>query len=72
VCGSCHAIPPAIGKHTFHRTRATCATCHGTGYNETGVTATTHMNGEINIAATPGWDPTTRSCSNSCHSRKSW
>jgi mono/diheme cytochrome c family protein len=73
ACGSCHAIPPSTGKHSFHYpSRATCSTCHGTGYSPTAVTAATHMNGVTNIAATPGWNATSRTCSNSCHGSKSW
>ena len=73
TCGSCHAIPPTTGKHTYHYpSKATCSTCHGTGYSPTAVTATTHQNGVVNMATTPGWNPTTRSCSNSCHGTKSW
>ncbi|OGW33712.1 MAG: hypothetical protein A2X58_04190, partial [Nitrospirae bacterium GWC2_56_14] len=26
ACGSCHSIPPSTGAHTFHSSRATCAT----------------------------------------------
>ena len=73
ACGSCHAIPPATGKHTFHNgQRVSCATCHGTGYSTTTVNAATHNNGVKNIATTIGWNPASRSCSNSCHSSKSW
>jgi len=70
-CGSCHAIPPAVGEHSAHRSR-TCATCHGTGYSTTTVNATTHNNGAKNLATTIGWNSTTRSCSNSCHGSRSW
>lgn len=72
TCGSCHAIPPATGKHAFHSSRATCATCHGTGYSTTTVNAATHNNGVKNLTTTIGWTASSRSCSNSCHGRKSW
>jgi DnaJ-class molecular chaperone len=72
ACGSCHAIPPATGKHAFHSTRATCATCHGSGYSTTAVNAATHNNGVKNLTTTIGWNTTTRSCSNSCHGTKAW
>jgi mono/diheme cytochrome c family protein len=74
VCGSCHAIPPATGRHDLHVNSegVSCGTCHGTGYSKTTVNAATHMNGVTNIASTPGWNPTTRSCSNSCHGTHSW
>lgn len=72
ACGSCHAIPPATGKHAFHRTRVTCNTCHGTGYSTTTVNAATHNNGVKNLTTTIGWNATSRNCSNSCHGRQSW
>ena len=72
TCGSCHAIPPVSGKHTFHNSRATCATCHGSGYSTTAVNSSTHNNGVKNLTTTIGWNATSRSCSNSCHGRKSW
>ncbi len=74
ACGSCHAIPPATGHHTYHVNSqgVSCGTCHGTGYSKTAVNTATHNNGVVNIASTPGWNPTSRSCSNSCHGKKSW
>jgi fibronectin type 3 domain-containing protein len=70
TCGSCHAIPPAMGSHSAHS--FSCATCHGTGYSATTVNATTHMNGVKNVVGTSGWNATSRSCSNSCHGSRSW
>jgi len=75
VCGSCHAIPPSSGHHSTHKSAGVaCGTCHGTGYSSTSFNVATHNNGVINIASgtTPGWNATTRSCSNSCHGSKSW
>ncbi len=72
ACGSCHAIPPATGKHAYHSSRATCASCHGTGYSTTTVNAATHANGVKNLATNIGWNATNRTCSNSCHGTKSW
>jgi hypothetical protein len=76
VCGSCHTIPPATGHHSLHVNSegVSCSTCHGTGYSKTTVNAATHANGVINIVSgnTPGWNPTTRSCSNSCHGSHKW
>jgi len=74
TCGTCHAIPPSTGKHSFHVGSMSygCSTCHGTGYSSTSVTATTHMNGVKNLATTIGWNATSRSCANSCHGNKSW
>jgi mono/diheme cytochrome c family protein len=73
ACGSCHAIPPATGHHAFHTSqRIACATCHGAGYSTTTVNAATHNNGVKNLTTTIGWNATSRSCSNSCHSTKTW
>lgn len=71
ACGSCHAIPPATGHHSFH-TFAGCATCHGTGYSSTTVNSATHNNGVKNVVTTIGWNATTRTCSNSCHGTRTW
>lgn len=74
TCGTCHAIPPATGKHDFHVNGQgyDCSICHGTGYSSTAVTATTHINGVTNLVTTIGWNATSRSCSNSCHGTRSW
>lgn len=73
ACGSCHAIPPATGHHSTHKNEGiACATCHGSGYSTTTVNATTHNNGVKNLTTTIGWNAASRSCSNSCHSTKSW
>lgn len=71
ACGSCHAIPPATGRHSFH-TFAGCATCHGTGYSTTTVNSATHSNGVKNVATTIGWSAGTRTCSNACHATRAW
>jgi hypothetical protein len=72
-CGSCHAIPPRTGEHGEHASRYGCSTCHGAGYSSTTVNAATHNDGTRNLVATAiGWNPATRSCSNSCHGRESW
>lgn len=73
ACGSCHAIPPNLGKHVFHANQGyDCSRCHGAGYSSTTVNAATHANGVTNMATTIGWNATSRSCSNSCHGTKSW
>jgi mono/diheme cytochrome c family protein len=73
ACGSCHAIPPATGKHAKHTSQQIgCATCHGSGYSPTTVNAATHNNGVKNLTTTIGWNMTNRSCSNSCHGSRSW
>jgi|GEM_PF-602849 len=70
-CTTCHAIPPALGEHSFH-SFVSCATCHGAGYSTTSVNAATHMNSVKNLTTSIGWNSTSRSCSNSCHGKKSW
>ena len=73
ACGSCHAIPPATGHHAKHKSMGYgCNICHGTGYSSTTVNAATHNNGVKNLTSTIGWNATSRSCSNSCHSTKTW
>lgn len=73
VCGTCHAIPPNIGQHVFHTNIGyVCATCHGTGYSSTTVNTATHLNGVVNVVNTINWNPTTQSCSPSCHGTRSW
>ncbi len=74
-CGSCHAIPPANGRHAKHvvSEKIACATCHGTGYSTTTVNAATHNNGVKNIdTVRTGWNTTTRTCANSCHGKETW
>jgi mono/diheme cytochrome c family protein len=73
ACGSCHAIPPATGHHSTHRSQnIACATCHGAGYSTTSFNAATHNNGVKNLTTTIGWNATNRSCSNSCHGTHTW
>jgi mono/diheme cytochrome c family protein len=73
VCGSCHSIPPATGKHAFHSTRATCATCHGTGYSTTTVNSATHVNGVNNVVSSLNFNATTSTCGTpGCHGSRAW
>jgi hypothetical protein len=73
VCGTCHAIPPVVGRHTLHTSGSiSCSVCHGSGYSPTTVDSTTHMNGMINIAGGIGWNAASRSCSPSCHGSQNW
>jgi hypothetical protein len=75
VCGSCHAIPPSTGQHSFHVNSQgyACTTCHGAGYSTTGVTAVTHINGVTNTAASLNYNATTGTCgSPGCHGSRSW
>jgi len=72
ACGSCHAIPPALGEHAFHAGQGIdCATCHGAGYSSTTTNAATHLNGVKNVSLSV-WNPATRSCATYCHGTKAW
>ncbi len=72
TCGSCHAIPPAVGSHSIHNSRGyDCVTCHGTGYSSTTVNAATHINGVKNVSLS-AWNATTRSCASYCHGARAW
>jgi predicted phage tail protein len=70
TCGSCHAIPPAVGAHAIH-SFTSCATCHGTGYSSTTTNAATHMNGTNDVSISI-WNATTRTCASSCHGSRAW
>jgi hypothetical protein len=74
ACGTCHAIPPATGQHSFHVTSMgfTCDRCHGTGYSSTTVNAATHNNGVKDVVSGLNFNATTRSCSPGCHGTRSW
>jgi hypothetical protein len=75
VCGSCHAIPPATGKHSRHVSSLgyACSTCHGAGYSSTAVTAATHMNGVANTVSTLNYNAATSTCgSPGCHASRTW
>ncbi len=72
ACGSCHAIPPALGQHVFHSNLGySCSTCHGTGYSSTTVNAATHMNGTKDVSLS-AWNATTRTCASYCHGSRAW
>jgi predicted CxxxxCH...CXXCH cytochrome family protein len=70
-CGSCHAASPTSGAHGDHRA-LTCGACHGTGYSQTSVAVSTHIDGTIELASSTGWQPSSRTCTNSCHGTHSW
>jgi len=73
ACGTCHAIPPNTGKHTFHVNSAgyDCSTCHGAGYTKTSATATTHQNGTVDVSLSV-WNASTKTCASYCHGSRSW
>jgi MYXO-CTERM domain-containing protein len=70
-CTTCHAIPPATGKHTAHASES-CGACHGAGYSATTIVAATHQDGKATLGAGAGWNATAKSCSNACHGGRSW
>ena len=75
TCGTCHAIPPSTGAHSFHVTSRgyQCSTCHGTGYSSTAVTAATHINGVSNLVSTLNFNTATNTCgSPGCHASRTW
>ena len=74
VCGSCHAIPPASGRHSRHASLGyTCATCHGTGYSSTTVNTATHANGVRDVVSSLNWNATTSTCGTpGCHGSRTW
>jgi predicted CxxxxCH...CXXCH cytochrome family protein len=76
TCTSCHGNPPATGEHAPRNSSHGfgCNICHGAGYTSTTVVVGTHVNGVKNVASgtPPGWNPTTRSCANSCHGSQNW
>ena len=55
-CGACHGNPPlaVFGTTRVHPNRSDCSTadCHGAGYGATVVTATTHIDGKIDVSVT--------------------
>jgi mono/diheme cytochrome c family protein len=71
ACGTCHGIPPKSGRHSKHDERP-CSACHGAGYSSTTVRSATHNNGSKDVISSTGWNPTTRTCVNSCHGKESW
>jgi predicted CxxxxCH...CXXCH cytochrome family protein len=79
-CGSCHALPPATGRHTVgdHRNKR-CDACHPTGYTSSNIVAPFHNNGITDIGSSAGYScglkacptGTAGTCINSCHRTKS-
>ena len=72
-CGSCHAIPPASGQHSFHVSSRgyACSACHGSGYSSSTVNSATHMNGALTIGGSlSSFNGST--CTNTCHGSRTW
>ena len=58
ACNACHAAMSTIGtaSHVIHAGTNSydCSVCHGSGYLKTGVTATTHVDKQINVSMVNG------------------
>jgi len=87
ACTACHAVTGSGlgGNHNRSDHRVACTTCHGTGYGSTGSPPTgngvnlgTHVDGVktiVTVASGTGirtWNPTTRTCTASCHGSETW
>jgi len=74
-CTSCHGNPPATGKHTSvgsHSSRP-CGDCHGVGYTNSAVVKATHVDGIKQIGnSLRTYNPSTRTCTSSCHGSQTW
>jgi predicted CxxxxCH...CXXCH cytochrome family protein len=72
ACGTCHAQQPSSGHHDTHRGEGIpCSRCH-TGYSGTSINPSLHVNGRKDVDPGTGWNPSTRSCANSCHGTEHW
>lgn len=72
ACGTCHAQLPGTGHHSTHRSEGiACGRCH-TGYSTTTVNAALHVNGRKDLDPATGWNPSSRTCANSCHGTERW
>lgn len=76
VCGTCHTLPPATGRHALHAQRnLTCSTCHGAVVDSQMniINATLHNNGTKDVSGTFDWSSPNKRCSNvGCHGVKTW
>ena len=80
ACGSCHALPPASGRHAQHAKGLECNACHACVVDDTRafVDGPAHRNAVVDICGSTGsdlvFDPGARSCANSgCHAASmSW
>ncbi|MFO0582828.1 MAG: CxxxxCH/CxxCH domain-containing protein [Anaeromyxobacter sp.] len=71
-------------NRSYNSIRIGCANCHGAGYTisgtvGTGVSLATHVDGVKTIVTSPTaansirtWNPTTRTCTVSCHGSETW
>lgn len=75
TCTSCHANPPATGRHATHVTveGLGCGECHP-GYTPSSVARALHVDGEDDVRLSSGtWDAGARQCSSTdCHGTRSW
>jgi predicted CxxxxCH...CXXCH cytochrome family protein len=80
ACGTCHAIPPATGRHATHVTTLGfgCEACHSGVANSAGtaiVTPSLHVNGSVTVVPVGGtYVDSTNSCSPApaCHGTRTW
>jgi predicted CxxxxCH...CXXCH cytochrome family protein len=74
TCSSCHGAPPPSGHHSTHAGRS-CGNCHG-GYSTTTVNAATHIDGSRSVggagSSITSWNAATMTCTNTCHSSRTW
>jgi predicted CxxxxCH...CXXCH cytochrome family protein len=47
ACGTCHGVPPP----SPHPQNTSCGSCHGSGYSQTTVDKTKHVNGQLDVGA---------------------
>jgi predicted CxxxxCH...CXXCH cytochrome family protein len=87
ACTACHAVTGSAlpNNHTRSQHRVACTICHGPGYDSSGSPPTgsaanlaTHVDGTKTIVTVPtgtgirSWNPSTRSCTPSCHGNQTW
>jgi predicted CxxxxCH...CXXCH cytochrome family protein len=82
-CTSCHGSPPSSGRHSTH-SGISCYNCHNAVVDASNgiVGASLHVNGveDVRFGGTRSggspvsgtWNPSTRSCSVSCHGSETW
>jgi len=88
TCTACHAVTRSSlpNGHTRSDHAVACSVCHGTGYTSTtgspptgnGVNKATHVDGIKTVVTRSSgtgirsWNPTTRTCTASCHGSETW
>jgi predicted CxxxxCH...CXXCH cytochrome family protein len=74
TCTTCHGAPPTTGHHTSVSShKRSCGDCHGAGYTTTAVVPATHVDGVKQLGnKIRTYNPTTRTCTSSCHGSQTW